>query len=341
MAQRLHRRIAPVAGPALEYLDRAGVRLRRRRSAPALPTAARTCIGAIAHWRVDGREQYLIDTLGALMTQAPTTSCAIFTNEPDAVATVVDDGHAEIRVFPDLDGVPEYLMRATSGVACVRWSGLDREHPFRLTWGHKKLFRMLVRDQHAFTHGLDHLVYIEDDLALAPGALRYWTESRAKLDPLGLLPGFTRVEGPPEDRRLTSPYQPHQLSELITFTAPHGLDAELLVNMRTPYQGFYILDAPLAENHFATSAFRGPRRSQLAAALGGGWAVRERAAAGAIFDDLPPGLASRNVVPLRRGDGRYLVPLDVALVRHLPSNYYADESSKKATVPVEAAFLAS
>jgi hypothetical protein len=111
--------------------------------------------------------------------------------------------------------------------------------------------------------------------------------------------------------------------------------------MRTPYQGFYILDGPLAERHFTTSAFRSVRRSQVSASLGGGWAVRERAAAGAIFDDLPRGLGSRNVVPLRRGDGPYLVPLDVALVRHLPSNYYADAATKKATVPVDAAFLAS
>ena len=154
-------------------------------------------------------------------------------------------------------------------------------------------------------------------------------------------PASPAVEGPPDDRRLTSPYQPHQISELVTFDAPAGVEAERLVNMRTPYQGFYVLDGPLAERHFATSAFRGPRRSQLSASLGGGWAIRERAAAGAIFDDLPHGLASRNVVPLRRGHGPYLVPLDVALVRHLPSNYYTDAATKKATVPVDAAFLAS
>ena len=325
----------------LESVDRVAARVRRHGAEPELPTDPRRCIGAISHWRVEGREQYLVDTLAALLAQAPTTSCAIFTNDPDAVAAVVADASPELRVFPDLDGLTEYLMRGTGGVACVRWPGLDHEHPYRLTWGHKQLFRALVVDEHAFEHGLDHLVYIEDDLALAPGALRYWTEYRRELDAMGLVPGFTRVEGPADDRRLTSPYQPHHLSELVTFDAPRDVEAELLVNMRTPYQGFYILDAPLAESHFATSAFRGPRRSQFATALGGGWAVRERAAAGAIFDDLPRGLASRNVVPLRRGEGRYLVPLDVALVRHLPSNYYADASSKKATVPVEAAFLAS
>ncbi len=340
MAKRLHRRIAPVVGPTMHSVDRVLARIRREQPGRDLPAEARTCIGAIAHWRVEGREQYLIDTLGALMSQAPTTSCAIFTNEPDPVAAVVDDdGPAEVRIFGDLDGVADYLRRGP-GVACVRWPGLDRQHPFRLTWGHKQLFRALVAEG-AFEHGLDHLVYLEDDLALAPGALQYWTEYRRALDPLGLLPGFTRVEGPPDDRRLTSPYQPHQLSELATFEPPAGIAADLLVNMRTPYQGFSILDGPLATAHFATSPFRSVRRSQFAAPLGGAWGVRERAAAGAIFDDLPRGMASRNVVPLRRGAGRYLVPLDVALVRHLPSNYYADSSTKKATVPVEAAFLAS
>ncbi len=163
------------------------------------------------------------------------------------------------------------------------------------------------------------------------------------LDRLGLLPGFTRVEGPAGDRRLTSPYQAHALSELVTFAPPTGtaIDAEVFVNMRQPYQGFYVLDAPLATAHFTTSAFRGVRRSQVSTALGGAWAVRERAAAGAIFDDVPRGAHSRNVVPLRRIDDRHFAPLDVALVRHLPDNYYADASTKKATVPVDAAFLAS
>ncbi len=342
MAQRLHRRIAPVVGPALEICDRVAVRLRGRPPAHPLVAEPGRCIGAISHWCVAGREQYLIETLGALLVQAPATSCAIITNQPEVISAVVREAAAETRVFSDLDGVADYLLRADGAVACVRWPGLEREHPFRLTWAHKHLFRKLVIEHHAFDGRLDHLVYIEDDLALHPDALRYWTEYRAKLEPLRLLPGFTRVEGPADDQRLTSPYQAHVIADLVTFAPPEGLqtEADLFLNMRQPYQGFYILDASLATSHFSTSSFRGVRRSQLAASLGGGWAIRERAAAGAIFDDLPHGMVSRNVVPLRRGAGRSLVPLEVALVRHLPSNYYTDETTKKATVPVDAAFFA-
>jgi hypothetical protein len=344
-ARRASRKLAPVIEPAMHGADRLRALAGPRRSPVPLPSRPGWCIAAVSHWQAAGREGYLVDTIKALLCQAERTSVVVVTNEPDVVGEVLEAALADVvpvHRFPNFDGAAAALVDGDPGVLVARWPGTGREHSFRLTWGHKALFRELVREQRAFERGLDHLVYIEDDLALAPDALAYWTDYRPLLAPLGLIPGFTRVEGPDDDARLTSPYRAVPLSELPQFVLPSagGREPDLtFVNLLQPYQGFYVLDAPLALAHFGRSSFRAERRSALSTSLGGGWGLRERAAAGAMFDDLPRGVRSRNVIPLRAADDGYLVPLDVCLVRHLPSNYYADASTKKATVPVHAAFL--
>ena len=299
------------------------------------------CVGAVTHWRAEGREPFLIATVRALLTQSPMTSVAVFTNDASGVAEVLSQAGLDTKIFRGSDGVTDFLLGKPKEIACVQWWGLEREHPFRLTWAHKRIFREIVQECDAFASGLSHLVYIEDDLGLPPGALDYWCALRPILASRGLIPAFTRSEGPDEDLRLTSPERPYRIDELPGFALPAepGMPERRIVNMHYPYQGFYILDAPLARYHFTCSSFRTQVRSKLSRTLGGTWGVREQAAAGAVFDRIPPGYRSRNALLLERNNAEHFVPVAPALVRHLPANYYADPASKKAKIPLVGAFV--
>jgi len=326
------------AGEALSLLESvaANVRGRARWGDPA--TSPTRCVCSVAHWRVEGREIHLIETLGALLKQSPATSIALITNDHVAITDVLASAGLDVEPFDGYAGVTDFLLNTTNRIACVQWWDLSHEHPFHLTWAHKRVFREIVVDRDAFSHGLSHLIYIEDDLGLAPGALDYWCTMRTVLVPYGLIPAFTRCEGPDSDLRLTSPERPFYVEELPGFDMP-GNSNQKIVNMSCPYQGFYVLDAPLARYHFTCSSFRGLNRSMASRGIGGRWGVRERAAAGAVFDQVPDGYLSRNVLLLEPGEAGYYAPVQQALVRHLPANYYANPDSKNAKIPLGSAFI--
>ena len=102
--------------------------------------------------------------------------------------------------------------------------------------------------------------------------------------------------------------------------------------MPSAYQGMYLLDTPLAVEHFRFSAARSPLLSRTVR-----WGARERATIGPIFDDVPPGLWSRNVVPVHEeADGPHLDP--ACLIEHLAAVYVHKEHLALGTIPVGAAF---
>jgi hypothetical protein len=103
--------------------------------------------------------------------------------------------------------------------------------------------------------------------------------------------------------------------------------------MPSPYQGMYVLDPPLVDEHFRFSVARSPLVSRVIR-----WGVRERASLGPIFDEVPHGMWARNAVPLvMDSDG---VPgLDTCcLVEHLAAVYVQRDDTVLGSVRLDEAF---
>ncbi|MFM7271145.1 MAG: hypothetical protein ACKO2C_05875 [Actinomycetes bacterium] len=311
-----------------------------------LPDAPGRVIAATAHWSVPERFDFFARAIAAVQDQVPSFGFAAFVNGPRSTAVVAADLRASGH-FPDdvaIDVVAErdaaaYLMRAGSRIACIPWHG--RGNPYRLTWRHHRLYRDLVL-RHDVFRDVTHLVYFEDDMALAPDALAYWCAYRPLLAPHGLLPGFLRVEGPLDDLRMHGWRRRSDGRPRVAVPEADAADPRTVwfVNLSGPYQAMYVLDRDLAEWHVRHSPFRSRGRSKVAPVHGARWGVPERAATGPIFDRaVPDGFLSRNCLPLVRTDGDRAMPLPASLVRHLPDKDLQDLDAPQGKTRLVDAFI--
>lgn len=216
-------------------------------------------------------------------------------------------------------------------VVVVDWRpGFIRRHGFYLTWAHAPILRRAAR-----AGEFSHLIYLEDDLRFTDENLRYWCRYRQPLAAVGLLPGFVRFEWRGGVRYVTD--QVERLPPRLGRRPVPAADDELCghaVNLPNPYQALYVLDRELADKHFRFSRSRSPLRSNLS-----GWDIRERAATGPVFDDVPVGLKSRNVVPVHlEADSQRVHP--GSLIEHMAGNYAHDSRSKFGKITVDDLFAA-
>jgi hypothetical protein len=191
-------------------------------------------------------------------------------------------------------------------------------HPYFLPWAHKEA----LRGEFTSDASLTHFLYLEDDLLVRRENLDYWREAREELRPLGLLPGFLRIER----REATGEWYATDLLRPVRpwrdrpVRAPGG---HLYLQLRNPYQGTYVLDRELAAAHLSGPAARPDF---------GEWKIREQAAQGETFVDVPPGYRSRSVV---RWDPSARTVPPACRIHHLPDNYANDPASRHARIPLD------
>jgi len=313
---------------ALAAADRLRAAAWRRRHAPAgrdLGGPPEAVLAVVAHWRPDaadaaaGRLATLERCLdGLLGLPAAQVVAVVLTNDPQRTARDLGerlDGR-EPPVPVRVAG-PEAIDAAPGGareVLVVGWRpGRRRRHGFYLTWAHVPLLRRAARSGR-----FSHLLYLEDDMRFGAEQLRYWQAYRGPLAELGLLPGFVRFEWRDGERYLVDAMRPVDPG-VRRRVADVGGAPTPVVNLENPYQAFYILDRDLYEAHFRFSRGRSPLRSRASE-----WAVRERAASGPIFDEVPKGFVSRSVVPVLGGDRPQLDP--ACLVEHLAPTHTPETS---------------
>ena len=284
------------------------------------------------------RSQILIDCITSLLElEADRVLTAVLTNDPRQTAADLSSHLASD--YEVLLGDAGSLTASQSAVdrrqvVVVGWRpGLLLRKGFYLTWGHKSLFRQALSDP-----GLSHFVYLEDDLRFTSEALSYWCRFREPLAAHGLLPGFVRYEVLDDvrfvvDQKERQDVDPANRQHVSPFQPPSGGGAETnfhFVNLNNPYQGMYVLDRELAIDHLRNSPARSPVLSRAVSWPNGlekrGTIIRERAALGPIFDDVPAGFQSRNCVPVETlSPGEYrLAPS--CLVEHLAGNYSRSET---------------
>jgi hypothetical protein len=218
----------------------------------------------------------------------------------------------------------------------LRW---PRHAGLYLTWAHKRVLRNALRVQ-----DVTHFVYLEDDIGLTADNLRYWIEAREALATSGLVPGFLLYEWTQGQRFLIQQAAPGQYRIVLEEVGIPGFGIAAMATADLPYCASYIMDRALATEHFTRSAFRSPFRSRVA-----GWGVRERAAAGPIFEpsrtplrntlrigSAPYFPVARSAVPIRpsrSGAPRAEVFSD-ALLEHLRPTYSTNPASVQGKIRV-------
>lgn len=151
-------------------------------------------------------------------------------------------------------------------------------------------------------------MYLEDDILVKPENLDYWVRGREILRPLGLIPSFLRYEFKQND---DNPYSTDVTKKAKFWKLPRVrvTDTYFYVNLRQPYQGMYLLDRELMNEHLF-----GPSSSPDF----GPWGIREKAAQGLTYANVPKGCRSRNFVGFDTAQGTVD---SKSLIHHTPNNY--------------------
>ncbi len=214
-------------------------------------------------------------------------------------------------------------------VVVVGWrQGAFRRHGFYLEWSHVPILRRAAGTGH-----FSHLLFLEDDMRFTDRHLRYWCRYRKPLAEVGLLPGFVRFEWFDDKQYLVDVQTPLDPASRRRVIATDGRElCGHVVNLDNPHQALYILDCALSNEHFRFSRSRSSLRSRVIR-----WGILERATAGPIFDHVPAGLVSRNVVPVRMdGDSQRLDPC--CLIEHMAGNYSRNPDSPFGVLTVDDLF---
>ena len=234
----------------------------------------------------------------------------------------------DVTVVTNTDS-PEHHQRISAVFRGARidfsiFAARNLGHPFLLPWAHFEVMRERFKDE-SFTH----FMYLEDDLLCTQEHVNYLLEAREMLRPLGLVPGLFRVEQNPRDGEwyCTDLTERVDLGKCRRITL--GIDSGLgFINLPRAYQAMYFLDREWMAEHLA-----GPSSTPQ---LGGSWGVREKAAQGLTFANVPEGFSSRVVVPYYESQKRIA---QCCLLHHMPNSYASDPASKHAVIKASEVFL--
>lgn len=182
----------------------------------------------------------------------------------------------------------------------------DLSNPRMLTWEHKKFIRPWL--EHA-SPGEDYFLYIEDDIVITNANLVYFIRAKNQLRPHGLIPGFVRYETRDGDIRLVDVTRPEYWQRDRSLS----IDGVLYHANVNPYWAGFMVDRSLAEEYVASRSFS-PTDSEFVA-----WNIQERSAMGLTYENPPPRLKTRVVIPIVNG-----APDPDCLVWHCSNSYSAE-----------------
>ena len=193
-------------------------------------------------------------------------------------------------------------------------------HPYLLTWTHREIFQKVLTSS-----DVSHFMYSEDDLLFNRSNVMYWLRYRDALKKHGLIPSFFRVELHQEHGWVsTDCFSPVRYYIQPKLTLKDGTQ---FICMPNPYQGMYFLDRQLMEE-FADSPAKSPDF--------GRWPIREKAAQGLTFVNIPEGYTSRNLVLI---DHHTKTIPQEAWIHHLPNNYATNKKEIFGKIPMQGSGL--
>jgi hypothetical protein len=145
----------------------------------------------------------------------------------------------------------------------------------------------------------------------------YFVSHRQKLASTGLLPSFLRVEYSAIRQGYVSIDNPHIVN--VANLPFHDIGDSIVISVPQPYCACFALDIPLAVEYVNSKSFNMEASKQLCH-----WGIRERAAMGLCFEQIPKPFRHRYVVPIVKDTG---MPPSWTWVWHMP-NTYADNPAE-------------
>jgi len=198
--------------------------------------------------------------------------------------------------------------------------------PVDLAWCHKQFIVSDFLNTKKFEY--THFIYAEDDIRITFQNFMYFVSAREVLRARNLIPSFLRVEynffqngfvNTDNVNRMGYGRRPH----LVT-------DEDIYVDAESPYTACFILDQDLAREYVCTRSFHKESSEDVK-----DWDVRERAAMGLCWENVPPSFSSRFVVPISK---RTAIARPCAWISHLPNNYAAEPDTIFGKVRMDSLF---
>lgn len=240
------------------------------------------------------RLQYLAGVISSLSTL------------PKAEIIVVTNTFNEDELLALQDTCHNALLNKGSGTTVSVRSYHPGTHPYHLTWCHKPIIsdEFVGRDY-------SHFIYLEDDMTFDFTNLCYFIEYRELFRDRRLLPSFLRVEYHSGFHDFVNT---DNLNRVNICEQPY-IDTKdfWFVNISNPYTACFILDQELAVEYVQSRSFDREKSY-----LVNPWNVRERAAMGLCFENVPPTFQCRYVVAVSKQTG---AAPECVWVRHLPNTY--------------------
>lgn len=242
------------------------------------------CVAITFHYNEE-RLIYLEQTTLYLNNLANEIKLFIITNENDPNALLKIHNYVKVKNFQIVSSSP--LL-----------------HRFYLTWKHLEIFR----SQYLNNSSISHFMYLEDDIQVKQKNIEYWLRARNELRKFGLIPSFLRYEISAEklDKRSSDVSKPVIFRKISKVQITNSY---WYLSMNQPYQAMYLLDRELAKEHL----FDNPLEDRKSI-----WGIRETAASGLTFVNVPYGFSSRVVVGFNHD--KFEIDPD-ALIHHIPNNY--------------------
>ncbi len=157
----------------------------------------------------------------------------------------------------------------------------------------------------------DIFLDLENDIELSWVNLLYWLEFLPILNKNQLIPGFIRVEQRFKDGMWMSTDFCRKTN--VNQWKSIELGEYQFINLAYPYQAFWILDRELMAEYIISPSFH--KDDSLKTSKMG---IREGAAMGLLYENIPKGFKSRHVVPIQKGK-KYVEWFPT--VHHLTNNY--------------------
>lgn len=217
---------------------------------------------------------------------------------------------------PILEALPR--LPEQMSIKIVTPSGIG--HPYLLTWTHREIFQRVLTSS-----SVSHFMYSEDDLLFSRSNVMYWLRYRDPLQKHGFIPSFLRVELHQERGWVSLDCK----APVCLYRRPTLIleDGTQFICMPNPYQGMYFLDRQLMDEFTGSQA--------MSPDFYGRWNIRERAAQGLTFVNIPKGYTSRNLVVV---DPHTKTIPQESWIHHLPNNYANEQNTEYGKVPMQGVF---
>jgi hypothetical protein len=160
-----------------------------------------------------------------------------------------------------------------------------------------------------------HFAYLEGNIEVQKKTFDYWVRTREmfKRNNLNFIPAVHRVQknGDNVYSLDATHYQRHRPTIEV--------EGQKFVSLSEPYQGMFIMDKELVEEHIKSDYFTFGQK--------GSWGIRESANLGNLFVDIPAGYGHRCMLPLNKFSDTW--------VTHFGTDYHGDPKSPHAKIKIQ------